>query len=203
MSLKAYVDEIEALDEQIADLNADKSKAYKAAKSDGFDLPALRLVISERRKRAKDSAAYETLTGIAEAYRNELERGTDRALTRARTKAATPKHDPETGEITPSPAGGVSSAGPSQAVEPRSPGPIPAGVPKPDDGDEGWQARDGHDSYVLALQVANGKVPHPADASHIVPSQPTGTAIDDNPMPAHLRFGSAARAAAIAAGGGE
>lgn len=33
---------------------------------------------------------------------------------------------------------------------------VPAG-----ETDDGWQARDGHDSYILALQVIGGKVPHP------------------------------------------
>lgn len=52
-------------------------------------------------------------------------------------------------------AGGVQdSAGPTQAVPP-NPG-IPAG-----EDDAGWQAREGHDSFILALQVIGGRVPHP------------------------------------------
>ncbi|MGO4450415.1 DUF2312 domain-containing protein [Phyllobacterium sp. TAF24] len=48
--LKRLVDKIERLDETIKEHNAEKSDVYKEAKGDGYDVKALRKVITIRRK---------------------------------------------------------------------------------------------------------------------------------------------------------
>ncbi|PSH61720.1 hypothetical protein CU102_26420 [Phyllobacterium brassicacearum] len=48
--LQRLVDKIERLDETIKEHNAEKSEVYKDAKSDGYDVKALRKVIAIRRK---------------------------------------------------------------------------------------------------------------------------------------------------------
>lgn len=78
--LKSIVRRIENLDEEIATLNADKSAIYKEAKADGIDLPALRLVVADRRRRSKDPAKYEQTQGIVETYCAALDVGTTIAL---------------------------------------------------------------------------------------------------------------------------
>lgn len=47
--LRAFVECIERLEEEIASLNADKSDIYKEARSVGFDVKTLRKVVSKRK----------------------------------------------------------------------------------------------------------------------------------------------------------
>jgi uncharacterized protein (UPF0335 family) len=70
--LLSLVQRVERIDEDIAELTADKAEVMKEAKSAGYDLAALRLVLAERRKMAKDAAAFATLQSIAETYRGAL-----------------------------------------------------------------------------------------------------------------------------------
>ena len=56
--LRSFVERIERLQDEIDGLNADKSDVFKEAKGSGCDVAAIREVISVRRKRAKDRAAY-------------------------------------------------------------------------------------------------------------------------------------------------
>lgn len=82
--LRSYVQRVERLRDEIAGLQGDVSEVYKEAKSDGFDVPALKAVIGERAKREKDPAKWRDLTEVAALYRSILEDGTELA-TRAGT----------------------------------------------------------------------------------------------------------------------
>lgn len=224
---------IDALEEIIANANADKAVVYQDAKKAlREDLPAFREAMAQRRKRDRNPAAYEALKGRAGELLEALDNGVvlEHARTRAPARAAkseagasTRKGEGETG-TTPKVAAGHKGRDPASdtptppALSPAACGPDPgnpAGTNataspredrdsadgKPDDGDggidAGWQAKDGEGNYLLALQVANGRLPHPADVSHIVPMRPDRTAIDDpaGPLPQFLRAGSDARAA--------
>ena len=48
--VRAIIERVERLDEEIAALNADKAEVYAEAKGDGFDTKALKAVVRERRK---------------------------------------------------------------------------------------------------------------------------------------------------------
>ena len=47
--LKAYVDEIEGVDQQVRDLSSDRAQIYKRAKAEGMDNKALKEVVRLRR----------------------------------------------------------------------------------------------------------------------------------------------------------
>ncbi len=67
--LRSFVERIERIETEIADLNADKSEVYKDAKGNGFDVKVLRKVIADRRKDATERAEFET---IYELYMSAL-----------------------------------------------------------------------------------------------------------------------------------
>jgi uncharacterized protein (UPF0335 family) len=74
---------------------------------------------------------------------------------------APPVGSPTSASDTPSPAGGATSgAGTLPTAAALSPGAVPAGDP-----DEHWEKRDGEGNFILAHQVANGRVPHPNPAA--------------------------------------
>ena len=79
--IRTFVQRIERIDEELACMNADKSEVYKEAKGEGYDLAALRLVISERRKRAKNPDLYRETRSLFDLYMDAVEgsSGTDRA----------------------------------------------------------------------------------------------------------------------------
>jgi uncharacterized protein (UPF0335 family) len=66
--LRAFVERIERVEEEIRALNADKSDIYKEAKGSGFDVAALRRIVSERR----DPAKAAEINNIIELYREAL-----------------------------------------------------------------------------------------------------------------------------------
>lgn len=121
--LRSFVSRIERLDDEIADLNSDKSEVYKEAKGEGFDVPAMRELIAKRRKMAKDPAKFEEHREILEMYEAAMASGT-RVATRARTTPPTSTpHDAETGEVlgdAPAPAAAEIGAA-AYAEEPPSP----------------------------------------------------------------------------------
>lgn len=80
--LKSFVDRVENINEQIKSFNDDKRDIFAEAKSQGFDVPALKIVIQ---RRAKDPDKLSELQGIVETYETAL--GTPGA-TRARAQAA-------------------------------------------------------------------------------------------------------------------
>jgi uncharacterized protein (UPF0335 family) len=59
--LKSYVDRIQRLEADIAELNSDKSELYKESKSNGFDVKILRKVIAHLRKDPADRSEEEAL----------------------------------------------------------------------------------------------------------------------------------------------
>lgn len=67
--LRSIVERIERLQSEIDDLNADKSDVFKEAKSNGFDVKALRVIIAERRK---DPAELQELDAVIDLYRGAL-----------------------------------------------------------------------------------------------------------------------------------
>lgn len=82
--LRNIVDRIESLEEEIKGLNSDKSDIYAEAKSNGFDVKALKAVIAHRRKDPKE---VQEQTAIFQTYMTALESGTPIA-TRVRTREA-------------------------------------------------------------------------------------------------------------------
>ena len=67
--LKSLVERIENLDEEIKGLNSDKSDIFQEAKSNGYDVKALRKVIALRKISAEDRAAQDA---ILDTYLNAL-----------------------------------------------------------------------------------------------------------------------------------
>lgn len=80
--IKSFVDRVESINEQIKSFNDDKCDIFAEAKSQGFDVKALKIVIQ---RRAKDPDELSELQGIVETYENAL--GTAGA-TRAGARAA-------------------------------------------------------------------------------------------------------------------
>lgn len=67
--LRSFIERVERMDEEIRDLNADKSEVYKEAKGEGFDVKTMRKVISARRM---DSAEREEADAIFDLYWSAL-----------------------------------------------------------------------------------------------------------------------------------
>lgn len=67
--LRSIIERVENVNEQIAGLNADKVEIFAEAKSNGYDLPALKEII---KRRAKDPAKREELEAIVETYESAL-----------------------------------------------------------------------------------------------------------------------------------
>jgi uncharacterized protein (UPF0335 family) len=80
-AIKAYVERVERLNEEIKGLNEDKRDIFAEAKGNGFDAKALKIVIQ---RRAKDPDDLAELQAIVETYEAAL--GTSVA-TRARAEA--------------------------------------------------------------------------------------------------------------------
>ncbi|MCM8734605.1 DUF2312 domain-containing protein [Azospirillum sp. A1-3] len=73
--LRSFVERVERLESEIADLNTDKAEVYQEAKAQGFDVPALKALISERRKRGKNPAKFEEAVTILDLYRDAVDGG--------------------------------------------------------------------------------------------------------------------------------
>lgn len=237
--LHSLAREIEALDEAIADANADKAEVFRRAKKAlRDDLPAFRDAMATRRKRDKNPAAYQELKGRAAELLDALDNGVvvEHARAPARTRPRlTPSEapsgataasagsdtvtEPQAASDTPfpSPAGGASP-------NPADPLPVAAAFPSAavpaGDPDEHWEKRDSLATFELGHAVAGGKEPagevDTAKTQAVIArcagepddplpelSVPAVLGIDAGKIPDFLRHGSAARAAAIAAGGGE
>lgn len=59
--LRSYVERVERIEEEVRDLNGDKSDLYKEAKSNGFDVPTLKRVVARRRKDPAEAQEADTL----------------------------------------------------------------------------------------------------------------------------------------------
>lgn len=67
--LREFVEEIEALEAQIADLSRDKADIFTVAKSKGYNVKALRKLLGERKRNAGELAEEKE---TVELYRNLL-----------------------------------------------------------------------------------------------------------------------------------
>lgn len=67
--LRAFVERIEKLEEEVKAINDDKRDVYGEAKANGFDVKALKAVIAYRRK---DAAQREEHEAIVETYLHAL-----------------------------------------------------------------------------------------------------------------------------------
>lgn len=63
--LRSFVERVERINTEIADLNADKAEVFKEAKGEGFDVPTLKKVIAIR---AKDPNQVAEQTAMVETY---------------------------------------------------------------------------------------------------------------------------------------
>jgi len=67
--LKSYIERIERLTGEKAELQADISEVFKEAKGNGFDLKIMRAIIKER---AQDKAERQEFEVLCELYRRAL-----------------------------------------------------------------------------------------------------------------------------------
>lgn len=79
--LKSFVERIERLEEEIKELNADKSEVYKEAKGNGFDVKIIRKVVAIRRQETAERVEQEALIDL---YLSAI--GMDRAIAGARAQ---------------------------------------------------------------------------------------------------------------------
>lgn len=91
--LKSIVQRVERLELEIADLNADKSEIYKEARSFGFDVKAIKKVVSQRKL---DTNKREEQDFVFETYWNAVH-GLE--LVHAHARENIEEFDAETGEI--------------------------------------------------------------------------------------------------------
>lgn len=68
--LRAFVERLERLDEEIKALNGDKRDVYAEAKSCGYDVPTIRKLI---RRRATDAAALQEQDALLELYERAVQ----------------------------------------------------------------------------------------------------------------------------------
>lgn len=83
--LRSFVERVERLEAEIAELNSDKSDIFKEAKGNGFDVKALKAVIAYRRKDVTEREQQDALFRLyLDTIEGKSETGTQVA-TRART----------------------------------------------------------------------------------------------------------------------
>jgi uncharacterized protein (UPF0335 family) len=86
--LKSLVERIENLNSQIQDLQDDRKEIFAEAKSSGFDGPALRQLIRERKEDKENFEKRENREQLLEVYRNALLGLADLPLGRAALERA-------------------------------------------------------------------------------------------------------------------
>lgn len=72
--LRSFVDRILRLKEEQDNLGADVRDVYAEAKAQGYDKTALGALVSELRKKAKDSGKFEEAQSILDLYREAYAR---------------------------------------------------------------------------------------------------------------------------------
>lgn len=75
--LRSIVDRIENIDQERANLGEDRKEIFAEAKSLGYDLPALRALIKERKQ---DAAKRDELEAMVDVYRRALGQLSDTPL---------------------------------------------------------------------------------------------------------------------------
>lgn len=105
--IKAFVERVERLDEELKAINDDKKEIFAEARGNGFDVPALKQVIKLRRQDANERMEREAIVelymaalGMIAAPDFDEPRVQVQARVREATQSATPEHDAETGKIT-------------------------------------------------------------------------------------------------------
>lgn len=83
--LRHLVERIERLDKEIEDLNGDKKDIYTEARSNGYEVKALKEVIRQRRKKPGEVAEFESLVDIYKAALGMLPDSGTPVATRAHT----------------------------------------------------------------------------------------------------------------------
>lgn len=68
--LRSFIERIELIETDIADMNADKSEIYKEAKAGGFDTKVMRLILRDRKMEEPDRKERDELF---ELYWNAVE----------------------------------------------------------------------------------------------------------------------------------
>lgn len=89
--LKSFVQRVERLREEIDALNKDVSEVYKEAKGEGWNVQAIKALIAERSRHARNPEKFRELNDFVELYRSALESGTVVA-TRARVNLNSNPH---------------------------------------------------------------------------------------------------------------
>lgn len=67
--LRAIVERVERVNDEIKGLSEGRKEIFLEAKSNGYDLPALKAIIS---RRAKDQAKLEALEQMVDVYESQL-----------------------------------------------------------------------------------------------------------------------------------
>jgi len=105
--IRAFVERIERLDEELKAINDDKKEIYAEAKGNGFDVVALKQVIKLRRQDANERMEREAIVELYMAALGMIAtpdfdepRVQVQARVREATESAIQKHDAEAGEIT-------------------------------------------------------------------------------------------------------
>jgi uncharacterized protein (UPF0335 family) len=65
--LKAIVERIETVEAEIKELGEGRKEIYLEAKSNGYDVPALKAIVARRRKDQEKLAAHEEMVDVYEA----------------------------------------------------------------------------------------------------------------------------------------
>lgn len=106
--LLQLVEAIERIDEEIRDLNADKSERYKLAKGEGFDVKTLKRLIQRRRMGRQERAEQDELLDLYEhaieqasapRVRTREEARAEMHRTASREAAPVPVSDPAEDEL--------------------------------------------------------------------------------------------------------
>src|SRR5690349_10875249 len=131
--LRAFIERIERVEEEIKTLNADKSDIYKELRGVGFDVKAVRQCVAARKldsaEREERNAIFdmywEALTGASRVHVHEGRRGNQSEASNSKASSAKSggkeidPHDPETGELTDAQEQPEEPA--TQSVQPRAP----------------------------------------------------------------------------------
>lgn len=97
--LRAFIERIERIEEEIKSLNGDKSEIYKEAKGVGFDVPTIRRIIQALKL---DTVEREERDAIFDLYWSALtESEPDRARARAIARAVPNQNPPRADHVSP------------------------------------------------------------------------------------------------------
>jgi uncharacterized protein (UPF0335 family) len=70
--LQAIIDRLQRLEEEIKGLNDDKKAVYEEAKGNGYDVKAIKIILSELRKKDKNPDAFSETQAMVELYKAAL-----------------------------------------------------------------------------------------------------------------------------------